>query len=74
MTTLVCPVCSARWKIVPEGEGDRPAVCPVCERATCAGCGDTDPAHWREGGWYCESCASCEVCASPYCDNPDHDL
>jgi hypothetical protein len=31
MTTLVCPVCSARWKIVPEGEGDRPAVCPVCE-------------------------------------------
>lgn len=38
----------------------------------CAGCGDMNPAHWREGGWYCESCASCEVCLSPYCDEEEH--
>jgi hypothetical protein len=30
VTTLVCPVCAARWKILPDGDGDRPAVCPVC--------------------------------------------
>lgn len=41
---------------------------PTC----CDGCGDVDPRHWREGGWYCEGCASCEVCESPYCDNREH--
>lgn len=30
MTTLVCPVCGTRWKIVPEGAGDVAAVCSVC--------------------------------------------
>jgi hypothetical protein len=42
------------------------------EPRICAGCGDIDPRHWREGGWYCESCAACEVCQSPYCDEPEH--
>ncbi len=42
------------------------------EKTCCAGCGDADPAHWREDGWYCEGCASCEVCQSPYCENPEH--
>lgn len=39
----------------------------------CDGCGDVNPEHWREGGWYCHGCASCEVCQSPYCDNPEHE-
>jgi hypothetical protein len=30
VTTLVCPVCAARWKILLDGDGDRLAVCPVC--------------------------------------------
>lgn len=38
----------------------------------CSGCGDIDPRHWREDGWYCEGCAACEVCSSPYCDEPEH--
>jgi hypothetical protein len=42
-------VCSARWKIVPEGEGDRPAVCPVCETRGATA------THWRNAardyGW-----------------------
>lgn len=38
----------------------------------CAGCGDADPQHWREGGWYCEGCASCPQCDSPYCEDPSH--
>jgi hypothetical protein len=29
-TTLVCPTCKTRWKIVAAGEGDKPALCPVC--------------------------------------------
>jgi len=29
--------------------------------------GDIDPRHWREGGWYCDGCAACEVCQSPRC-------
>jgi hypothetical protein len=33
MTTLVCPVCEARWKILPDGDGDRLTVCPVCANA-----------------------------------------
>lgn len=40
----------------------------------CDGCGDLDPAHPRNGGWYCEGCASCAVCQSPYCENEDHDV
>jgi len=47
-------------------QDDRP------EPTSCDGCGDADPAHWREGGWYCEGCAACEVCQSPYCDIPEH--
>lgn len=31
MTTLCCPVCSTRWKILPEGSGERAEPCPVCE-------------------------------------------
>lgn len=42
------------------------------ERTCCDGCGDVEPQHWREGGWYCEGCAACEVCLSPYCDEPEH--
>lgn len=34
MTTIVCPACENRWKIVPEGAGDVAAVCPVCREHT----------------------------------------
>lgn len=44
------------------------------EMECCAGCGDANAEHWRDGGWYCYGCASCEVCQSPYCDNPEHEL
>lgn len=30
MTTLVCPDCGARWKIVPGGDDDQSALCPNC--------------------------------------------
>jgi hypothetical protein len=30
-TTLVCPGCLARWKIIPGDDGDRFALCPNCE-------------------------------------------
>jgi hypothetical protein len=43
------------------------------DHTICAGCGDMNPAHWREGGWYCEGCASCPLCDSPYCEDPSHE-
>lgn len=30
-TTLVCPHCGVRWKILNTGGGDRPAACPTCQ-------------------------------------------
>lgn len=45
MSTLVCPVCAARWKITPEGEGDVAQPCPVC-----VGNGRATATHWRQAG------------------------
>jgi hypothetical protein len=43
------------------------------EDEPCAGCGDVSE-FWRDGAWYCYGCASCDVCQSPYCDEPEHRL
>jgi hypothetical protein len=45
------------------------------ERSECCdGCGDADAHHWRAGGWYCYGCAACDLCGSPYCEDPSHAL
>ncbi len=65
VVALVAP-CLLEGEVGSERDSEEPE--PRC----CAGCGDVDPAHWREGGWYCDGCAFCEVCQSPYCDEPEH--
>ena len=75
--TLMDTVCG-REALRPIGpgekwwRGDAWRGCEACAAlATCAGCGDIDPRHWRDG-WYCEGCAACEVCQSPYSEEPEH--
>lgn len=51
-TTLVCPICGARWKMVPaQGDWDLPAECPVCiENDGAAGVREPAPDRPRNPG------------------------
>lgn len=45
----------------------------VVEPECCAGCGDAEPEFYLHGDPYCYSCASCDICQSPYCEDPSHE-
>lgn len=55
MTTLCCPACETRWKMLPHGSGDRQAFCPPCElaryRTALTKIASAESGHWGRIAW-----------------------
>jgi hypothetical protein len=57
--------------MIARGEVEPPDEFVMDDPEVCAGCGDKAE-FWVGGGWYCYGCASCDICDSPYCNDPEH--